>query len=92
MYNTLRNSVLRLLYFVHWVTAMNCGFQNGSAFQNGSSEWKCTPEWNILRGTKWPLWASVVIIYQNLTFRDLRNDVKSATLILMNEAMNFYET
>ncbi len=26
-----RNSV-RLLYFVHWV-AMNCGFQNGSAFQ-----------------------------------------------------------
>ncbi len=33
-----RNSV-RLLYFVHWVITMNCGFQNGSAFQNGSLEW-----------------------------------------------------
>ncbi len=43
--------------------------QNGSAFQNRSSEWKCIPEWKFrvevhsrveyLRGTKWPLWASV---------------------------------
>ncbi len=36
-------------------------FQNGSAFQNGSSEWKCIPEVEYLRGTKWPLWASVKI-------------------------------
>ncbi len=37
--------------------------------QNGISEWKCIPEWKFrrevhsrveyLRGTKWPLWASV---------------------------------
>ncbi len=47
-------------------------FQNGSAFQNGNSEWKCIPEWNFrmevhsrveyLRGTKWPLRASVSMI------------------------------
>ncbi len=44
-------------------------FQNGSAFQNGNSEGKCIPEWKFrmevhsrveyLRGTKWPLRASV---------------------------------
>ncbi len=48
-------------------------FQNGSAFQNGSSEWKCIPEWKFrvevnsrveyLRGTKWPLWASVDTVH-----------------------------
>ena len=58
--------VLRLLYFVHWVTAMiNFGFQNGSsmdgcALQSGISEWKCIPEWNIYVELNGPYaWASV---------------------------------